>query len=163
MLLLGIDIGSSSVKTSVIDGSSGECLASAFMPESEMEIKALKTGWAEQEPEQWWVNLSAALSMVTKAIGSKSKSIGAIGISYQMHGLVAVDRNHEPLRPSIIWCDSRAVEYGNKAFSTLGKGFCLSRLLNSPSNFTAAKLAWVKENEPGIFSSIYKILLRAIT
>jgi len=159
MLLLGIDIGSSSVKTSVIDGSSGECLASAFMPESEMEIKALKTGWAEQEPEQWWVNLSAALSMVTKAIGSKSKSIGAIGISYQMHGLVAVDRNHEPLRPSIIWCDSRAVEYGNKAFSTLGKGFCLSRLLNSPSNFTAAKLAWVKENEPGIFSSIYKILL----
>lgn len=159
MLILGIDAGSSSVKASVLDGQTGECLASAFMPRTEMEIKALKPGWAEQDPAVWWENLKLAVGKCTASIGDKSKSIGAIGISYQMHGLVTVDSDRKPLRNSIIWCDSRAVEYGNKAYGSLGKEFCLKHLLNSPGNFTAAKLAWVKENEPEIYRKIYKIML----
>jgi len=159
MLLLGIDAGSSSVKASVLDGETGECLASAFMPETEMEIIAEKPGWAEQDPSIWWDNLKLAVGKCTAVIGKKADKIGAIGISYQMHGLVVVDRELKPLRRSIIWCDSRAVSYGNKAFEELGKEFCLSHLLNSPGNFTAAKLAWVKENEPHIFGKIYKIML----
>jgi len=159
MLLLGIDSGSSSVKASILDGDSGKCLASAFMPETEMEIIAEKPGWAEQEPALWWENLKLAVRKCTSAIGKRAFEIGAIGISYQMHGLVAVDRMMQPLRRSIIWCDSRAVEYGNRAFRDLGKEFCLSHLLNSPGNFTASKLAWVKENEPEIFRKIYKIML----
>ena len=159
MLLLGIDAGSSSVKASVLDGETGECLASAFMPETEMEIIAEKPGWAEQDPSMWWDNLKLAVGKCTAVIGKKADKIGAIGISYQMHGLVVVDRELKPLRRSIIWCDSRAVSYGNKAFEELGKEFCLSHLLNSPGNFTAAKLAWVKENEPHIFGKIYKIML----
>lgn len=159
MLLLGIDLGSSSVKASVMDADSGACLATAFYPEKEMEIIAHRPGWAEQEPAVWWGNLKSAISSCTHKLGGRKMAIGAIGISYQMHGLVIVDEDLKPLRPSIIWCDSRAVEYGNKAFDVLGKDFCLSHLLNSPGNFTAAKLAWVKDNEPQLFNRIYKIML----
>jgi xylulokinase len=159
MLLLGIDLGSSSVKVSVIDGESGKCLASAFYPPDEMKITALKPGWAEQDPALWWENLKNAVGSCTAKLGKKKADIGAIGISYQMHGLVTVNRNMSVLRPSIIWCDSRAVSYGEKAFNALGKDFCLSRLLNSPGNFTASKLEWVKENEPVLYDKIYKIML----
>jgi len=159
MLLLGIDLGSSSVKASVIDGDTGKCLATAFYPAYEMKIIALKPGWAEQDTSTWWTNLKSAISDCTAKLGKKSSDIGAIGISYQMHGLVVIDKNQEALRPSIIWCDSRAVTYGEKAFASLGKDFCLSHLLNSPGNFTASKLAWVKENEPALFAKIYKVML----
>jgi xylulokinase len=159
MLLLGIDLGSSSVKASVIDGDSGECLATAFYPSDEMKIIALKPGWAEQDPEIWWKNLKDAIKACTVTLGQRKNEIGAIGISYQMHGLVIVDSNFNVLRPSIIWCDSRAVEYGEKALNSLGKEYCLTNLLNSPGNFTAAKLAWVKANEPDLFARIYKIML----
>jgi xylulokinase len=159
MLLLGIDLGSSSVKASVIDGDSGKCLATAFYPSDEMKIIALKSGWAEQDTAIWWANLKAAILDCTAKLRQKSNDIGAIGISYQMHGLVTVDINYQPLRPSIIWCDSRAVGYGEKAMKSLGKEFCLSHLLNSPGNFTASKLAWVKENEPELFKKIHKIML----
>lgn len=159
MLLLGIDLGSSSVKVSVMEGKTGECRASAFYPKDEMKIIASKPGWAEQDPEAWWSNLKAAVADCNKQLGDEKKRIGAIGISYQMHGLVVVDKDFKVLRPSIIWCDGRAVEYGEKAFKTLGKDFCLSRLLNSPGNFTATKLAWVKENEPELFGRIHKIML----
>jgi xylulokinase len=159
MLLLGIDLGSSSVKASVIDGESGVCLATAFYPSDEMKIIALKPGWAEQETDVWWSNLKAAITSCTGKLGARKNDIGAIGISYQMHGLVTLDKNNKVLRPSIIWCDSRAVSYGEKAMNTLGKDFCLSHLLNSPGNFTASKLAWVKENEPEIFSGINKVML----
>ncbi len=159
MLLLGIDLGSSSVKASVIDGDSGKCLATAFHPSDEMKIIALRPGWAEQETAIWWKNLISAVSDCTASLGKKRNDIGAIGISYQMHGLVVVDAGFKVLRPSIIWCDSRAVRYGEAALSSLGPEFCLSHLLNSPGNFTASKLAWVKENEPGLYSRIHRIML----
>lgn len=159
MLLLGIDLGSSSVKASVIDGETGQLLASDFYPKEEMRIIARRPGWAEQEPEEWWTNLKYAIGGCTAKLGQQKKEIGAIGISYQMHGLVTIDKENKVLRPSIIWCDSRAVEIGEKAMKTLGKEFCLSHLLNSPGNFTAAKLGWVKENEPDIFRKIHKIML----
>src|SRR5664279_1846048 len=159
MLLLGIDLGSSSVKASIIDGDSGKCIATAFSPSEEMKIIALKSGWAEQDPEIWWTNLKAAINVCTKKIGQQNGDIGAIGISYQMHGLVAVDKNDKVLRNSIIWCDSRAVSFGEKALNALGKEFCLSHLLNSPGNFTASKLAWVKENEPDLYTRIKKVML----
>ncbi len=159
MLLLGIDLGSSSVKASVIDGESGECLATAFYPSDEMKIIANNPGWAEQDTAIWWKNLKASITDCTVKLGQKKKDIGAIGISYQMHGLVAVDKDNNVLRPSIIWCDSRAVGYGEKALRSLGKEYCLSHLLNSPGNFTASKLAWVKENEPELFGRINKIML----
>ncbi|HPT21412.1 MAG TPA: FGGY family carbohydrate kinase [Bacteroidales bacterium] len=159
MYLLGIDLGSSSVKASVIDGDSGKCLATAFYPSDEMKIIARNPGWAEQDTEVWWENLKEAIRFCTVKLGPGKNNIGAIGISYQMHGLVVIDENMKALRPSIIWCDSRAVRYGEKALNAMGFEFCLSHLLNSPGNFTASKLAWVKENEPDIFAKIYKILL----
>lgn len=159
MLLLGIDLGSSSVKASVIEGESGNCLATAFYPKDEMQIMAIKPGWAEQDPEIWWDNLKRAIGDCIIQLGKNADGIGAIGISYQMHGLVAVDNELRVLRPSVIWCDGRAVEYGARAFKELGQDFCLSHLLNSPGNFTATKLAWVKENEPELFERIHKIML----
>ena len=159
MYLLGYDIGSSSVKASIVDAESGKCAASAFYPKSEAPIIAVKKGWAEQEPGSWWEYLKQATADILAASGADPKDIKAIGISYQMHGLVCVDKDMNVLRPSIIWCDSRAVPYGQKAFDTLGHENCLSHLLNSPGNFTASKLAWVKENEPELYAKIYKIML----
>lgn len=157
--LLGFDVGSSSVKASLVDADTGVCAASVFYPEKEAPIIAVKTGWAEQDPQMWWDNAKLSLKKVMSDAGVKGEDIKAIGISYQMHGLVCVDKDMKVLRPSIIWCDSRAVPYGEKAFGALGAEKCLSHLLNSPGNFTAAKLAWVKDNEPDVFDKIYKIML----
>ena len=159
MYLLGYDIGSSSVKACLVEAESGKCVSSAFFPKTEAPIIAVKAGWAEQNPESWWENLKLATKAIMAEAGVTGGEIKAIGISYQMHGLVCVDKDMQVLRPAIIWCDSRAVPYGQKAFETLGEENCLSHLLNSPGNFTASKLAWVKEHEPQIYEKIYKIML----
>jgi len=159
MYLLGYDIGSSSVKASIVDANSGQCVATSFYPKKEMEIKALKPGWAEQDPDIWWKNLKLATKDVLRISKIKPVTITSIGISYQMHGLVLVDKNKNVIRPSIIWCDSRAVNIGESAFSEIGDKKCLTALLNSPGNFTASKLKWVKDNEPAIYSKIYKMML----
>lgn len=159
MYLLGYDIGSSSVKAALVDAATGVCVASDFFPKNEAPIKALRQGWAEQDPENWWKYLKEATVSVLKGSGADPKDIKAIGISYQMHGLVAIDKEHRVLRDAIIWCDSRGVPYGEKAFNELGADVCLPRLLNSPGNFTAAKLRWLKEEEPEIFEKIYKVML----
>lgn len=159
MYLLGYDIGSSSVKAALVDASTGACVASDFFPKSEAPIKALRPGWAEQNPESWWNYLSEATASVLSASGVDSSDIKAIGISYQMHGLVLLDKERKVLRDAIIWCDSRGVPFGEKAFEDLGSEHTLSRLLNSPGNFTAAKLQWVKQNEPEIFEKTDKIML----
>ena len=157
--LLGFDVGSSSVKASLVNADNGKCVSSAFFPEKEAPIMAVKAGWAEQEPDSWWQYAKQSLQKIMKEGNVKGEDIMAIGISYQMHGLVCIDNNLQPLRPAIIWCDSRAVPYGERAFAALGEERCLSHLLNSPGNFTAAKLAWVKENEPELFDKIYKVML----
>ena len=156
---LGFDVGSSSVKASLVNADTGKCVATAFYPEKEAPIMAVKAGWAEQDPQMWWDNAKLSLKKIMADAQVKGEDIKAIGISYQMHGLVCVDKNLQALRPSIIWCDSRAVPYGEKAFRDLGAEQCLGHLLNSPGNFTAAKLAWVKENEPDIYEKIYKVML----
>ena len=158
MNLLGIDIGSSSIKASILCSDTGKCIGSAYYPDSEMSIIASQPGWAEQDPEIWWENTVNAIRTSIINSNIKPDSIKAIGISYQMHGLVCVDKNHQLVRPSIIWCDSRAVETGNNAFKTIGEEKCLQNLLNSPGNFTASKLKWVQENEPEIYKKIYKIM-----
>ena len=160
MYLLGYDIGSSSVKASLIEAETGKCVASDFFPKTEAPIITKRAGWAEQDPSMWLGNLRmATASVLASAREVSPKDIKAIGISYQMHGLVCVDRDMNVLRPSIIWCDSRAVPYGEKAFQALGEEYCLGHLLNSPGNFTAAKLAWVKENEPEVYRRIWKVML----
>lgn len=157
--LLGFDVGSSSVKASLVDTETGQVAADAHYPEKEAPIIAVKAGWAEQDPQMWWENAKLSLKRIMNETGAKGEDIMAIGISYQMHGLVCVDKNQQVLRPSIIWCDSRAVPYGDNAFQDLGSTKCLSHLLNSPGNFTASKLAWVKDNEPELFEKIDKIML----
>lgn len=159
MHLLGFDIGSSSVKVSLMQGSTGELISSSFYPKQEMKITAHQAGWAEQEPELWWKNLKLALHDVLQTSKVDKESIQSIGISYQMHGLVMVDKKGDVIRPSIIWCDSRAAAIGDRAFEEIGGQRCLTKLLNSPGNFTASKLKWVKENEPQLFAKIHKIML----
>ena len=159
MFLLGYDIGSSSIKATLLEAESGKVVASCISPQTEMQMISTKPGWAEQEPEIWWQHVINA----TEAVKSQSRvdpsDIKAIGISYQMHGLVVVDKNPEVLRPSIIWCDGRAVAIGDDAFNKIGEERCLRELLNSPGNFTASKLKWVMEKEPEIYSQIHKMML----
>lgn len=159
MYLLGFDVGSSSIKASLIEAETGKCTGTSFQPKKEMKMTARQPGWAEQDPKVWWENMKLALQDVLSESRVNPDDIKSIGISYQMHGLVVVDKNMNVLRPSIIWCDSRAVEIGDKAFNDIGNKKCLENLLNSPGNFTATKLKWVKDNEPEIYSRIYKIML----
>lgn len=159
MLLLGIDLGTSSIKVSIVDSGSQKCIASAQYPEQEAEIISQKPGWAEQSPDNWWDFVKKAIKKANDSKKYDPKDIEAIGIAYQMHGLVVVNKDQQVLRNSIIWCDSRSVEIGNKAFEAIGKEKSLSHLLNSPGNFTASKLAWVKDNEPELYAQIYKIML----
>ncbi len=159
MQLLGIDLGSSSVKVSVIDGVTGEVVGQEQQPKEEMEIVSLQFDWAEQSPEMWFEYLKKAIDGVLQNRDVDAGKIGAIGISYQMHGLVLVDDKQEVIRLSIIWCDSRAVGIGDDAASALGEEWTLTHLLNSPGNFTASKLKWVKENEPELFEKVDKFLL----
>ena len=158
-LLLGYDIGSSSIKASLINADTGELISSANSPEQEMKIESPQMGWAEQHPETWWTHVVSATRKMFSKTSIQSYEIIGIGISYQMHGLVMVDKNLEVLYPSIIWCDSRAVGIGDRAFSELGKKYCLGSCLNSPGNFTASKLKWVKDNLPEMYSKIFKIML----
>jgi xylulokinase len=155
MYFLGYDLGSSSIKACLFDGDTGRAVARSSYPDEEMSIAAPRPGWAEQDPRSWW----DAVVRATERLPLASRDIGAIGISYQMHGLVLVEASGRVLRPSIIWCDSRAVEIGNAAFRTLGEERCLAHLLNSPANFTASKLRWVRLNEPEVFDRIDKVLL----
>jgi len=154
---LGIDVGSSSVKVSLLDIESGNCVASSTNPSSEAPIIALDKGWAEQDPESWWKY--ACEGMRDIALTYDLSSVACIGITYQMHGLVAVDNDIRPVRHSIIWCDSRAVGIGAEALQGIGYDKCMLHLLNSPGNFTASKLAWVKRNEPEVYDHIYKVML----
>ena len=159
MLFLGIDLGTSSVKVSVVDGTTHQCLASAHYPEGEADIIAPRPGWAEQSPDLWWEYTIQAILKCHSSKAYQPNDIAAIGIAYQMHGLVLVDKEQTVLRNAIIWCDSRALPYGDAAFDSIGEQRCLSHLLNAPGNFTASKLAWVKENEPEVYDRIHKILL----
>jgi len=159
MLLLGIDLGTSSVKVSVLDAGNGSLVASAQYPEAEAAIISHHPGWAEQSPNQWWHDVKAAILKLHATGAYKPSDIGAIGIAYQMHGLVLVDSHQNVIRDSIIWCDNRAVALGEKAFETIGHNYCLTHLLNSPGNFTASKLAWVKQNEPENYAQIHKMML----
>jgi len=158
-MLLGYDLGSSSIKATLLNPVTGETVASATYPKQEMQILSKRTGWAEQEPETWWTNIKNATNELLVKSRVPKDVIKAIGISYQMHGLVLVDKDRNVLRPSIIWCDSRAVNIGKQAFHDLGGEYCLSNFLNSPGNFTASKLKWVKEHEPEVFEKVYKAML----
>ena len=159
MYYLGFDLGSSSVKVALVDANTGKKLVALHEPKDEMSITALQSDWAEQDPKGWWGHICTATKRVIKEAKVDALKIAGIGISYQMHGLVVVNSEGEPLRNSIIWCDSRAVEIGNKAFEDLGNEKCASNLLNSPGNFTASKLKWVKENEPELYKKIHKYML----
>lgn len=157
--LLGYDAGSSSIKAALLDVDTGRVVAAAASPEAGLGIDAPSPGWAEQDPEVWWEHLKLASGAIRQRSGADLRAVEAVGISYQMHGLVVVDRDLEPLRPSIIWCDSRAVPIGDAAFADIGRETCLKRLLNSPANFTASRLKWVKESEPDLYRRIHKIML----
>lgn len=159
MYTLGLDIGSSAVKVSALEVETGRYAGSASCPDHEMTISAPHSGWAEQPPQEWWKNAVLAIRQVMKENDIRPSAVAAIGIAYQMHGLVTVDRNLQPLRPAIIWCDSRAVECGKELFARAGEKRCMEHLLNSPGNFTLSKLYWFKKNEEALFGRTWKIML----
>ncbi len=159
MYFIGYDIGSSSIKASLVESATGKCIDIISKPEKEMEITASEPNWAEQDPELWWQYVCQATQSILANNKISSEKIKGVGIAYQMHGLVLVDKEGSALRNSIIWCDGRAVEIGSKALKNIGSEKCMQRLLNSPANFTASKLKWVKDQEPNIYKNIYKFML----
>ena len=159
MYFLGLDIGSSSVKLALFDGEQGLAISSIQEPAEEFSIDAPESGWAEQHPSLWWNAIRAGMAKILEQHPEAKAKIASIGISYQMHGLVAVDKDGEPVYPSIIWCDSRASETGNQLMNQLGSNWCMDNLLNSPGNFTFSKLKWIADNKQDVFARIDKIML----
>ncbi|NNM24018.1 MAG: carbohydrate kinase, partial [Flavobacteriaceae bacterium] len=159
MYYLGVDVGSSSIKIALVQKSTGNSVGVVQEPSEEMHMLSLKKGWAEQDPEDWWSYVCNGIDRIKKAHGILGKDIVGVGIAYQMHGLVLVDSKGNSLRKAIIWCDSRAIEIGNRAYEEIGKEKCDTRLLNAPGNFTASKLAWVKKNESDIYKEVHKFML----
>ncbi len=159
MISIGFDLGSSSIKCSLWDVAKGVVVASGQHPATEMEMRAPKPGWAEQDPDVWWEYVVLLTRRLLRESNVSADQVRAIGIAYQMHGLVTVDASGKVLRPSIIWCDSRAVETGEAAARALGAEYCRTHLLNAPGNFTASKLRWVKDHEPETYRKIHKIML----
>lgn len=159
MYFLGIDLGSSSIKLSVLDAERGITIASVSVPESEMDIIAPEFGWAEQSPETWWEYTKHGIGLLKSKHNIDVKRIVAIGIAYQMHGLVLTDENLNPVRPAIIWCDSRAAQTGDSVYESMGAEKCQRQILGSPGNFTASKLKWVKDNQPEIFAKAKYMML----
>ncbi|UJH68513.1 xylulokinase [Allomuricauda sp. SCSIO 65647] len=159
MYFIGLDIGSSSVKVALVEQDTGKSVGVVLEPKEEMSMYAPEKGWAEQKPKDWWDCVCQGIKKIKKDHNVSKNEIVGIGISYQMHGLVIVDAKGEPLRKSIIWCDSRAVEIGNKAFQQIGEDYCQNHQLNSPANFTLSKLKWVQENEPETFAMVHKFML----
>jgi len=159
MYYLGVDVGSSSIKIALVEKSTGKSVGVVKEPSEEMGIQSLKKGWAEQHPEDWWKYVCNGIERIKKAQGISKKDIVGVGIAYQMHGLVLIDSKGNSLRKAIIWCDSRAVEIGNRAYENIGKEKCDTQLLNAPGNFTASKLAWIKENEPERYQEVHKFML----
>lgn len=159
MYYLGLDIGSSSVKVALVNVATGKALGLVQEPRTEMNMLAVQNGWAEQDPRDWWTFVCDGIARIKKEHKVRDSAIVGIGISYQMHGLVLLDVAGNVLRNAIIWCDSRAVEIGQRAFEEIGEEQCAAHLLNSPSNFTASKLKWVQQNEPEIYAKVHKFML----
>lgn len=151
MYYLGIDLGSSSIKLALVHSETGERVGLVQQPKEEMPMLALEKGWAEQDSEAWWNHVCNGIAELKETHNIAASAIIGVGIAYQMHGLVTVDKEGVPLRPAIIWCDSRAVPIGDAAYTSIGTETCDERLLNSPANFTASKLKWVKDHEPTCF------------
>ena len=159
MYLLGYDIGSSTIKAAIVHAATQQLVGLVQYPNQDMDMISRQRGWAEQQPEVWWQHFCTITQRLLEKTDIPPKDIKGIGISYQMHGLVLIDKEQQVLRPSIIWCDSRAVSIGQQAFQKIGQQYCLENLMNSPGNFTASKLKWVKDNEPDIYEKIDKVLL----
>jgi xylulokinase len=154
--LLGLDIGTSGVKALIMDEKAEKITTSTV----EYPLKTPKVNWAEQEPTDWWNGTVEAIKQVINKSSVDPKGIKGIGLSGQMHGLVALDKEYKVLRPAILWCDQRTGKQCQYITEKIGA----ERLIDLVSNpaltgFTAGKLIWVRENEPEIYEKIYKILL----
>ncbi|MDP5172530.1 MAG: FGGY family carbohydrate kinase [Bacteroidia bacterium] len=159
MYFIGYDIGNANIKAALFDGESNRVVEVIQYPNTGMDMISRRTGWAEQQPELWWMHFCMATRKLLSQTGVNPAEIEAIGIAYQMHGLVLIDSDGQVLRPAIIWCDGRAVKIGQQAFEEIGEKYCLENFLNSPGNFTASKLKWVKDHEPDIYQKIDKVML----
>ena len=159
MYFIGYDLGSSSLKTALVDSETGETLTVIKTPAEELGIDAPYPGWAEQDPELWWKCICEGTREILSKTKVAAEAISGIGIAYQMHGLVTLDRTGQCVRPAIIWCDSRAVSIGAQTLEELGEPQCQEHLLNEPGNFTASKLRWVQQEEPEAFKKTETFLL----
>jgi xylulokinase len=148
----GVDVGTSGVKALAIDDA-GAVVGSA---EIEYPLSTPHPGWSEQDPHDWWAATEAALSRLRGLAGEP----GGIGLSGQMHGLVAMDATSEVLRPAILWNDQRTAAECEEIEQTVG----LERLISLTGNraltgFTAPKLLWLRRHEPDVYGRIASILL----
>lgn len=159
MYLLGFDIGSSSIKGALIDAESKKTIRVVSAPDREMPIDSPDRGFAEQDPEMWWKYVCRCSNMLMEHHPEAKNRIGAIGLTYQMHGLVLTDDEGKVLRSSVIWCDSRAVSTGRELEEKLDANAFLGSHYNVPGNFTFSKLRWVQKHQPDIFEQSEKFML----
>ena len=153
--ILGIDIGTSGCKSLLID-EGGRVVARAL---KEYHLSIPKPGWSEQNPEDWWRAAKITIKQLLKGLRSAG-DIKAIGLSGQMHGLVALDKDSRVLRPSILWNDQRTEKQCQEIHDKVGGVDSLLRFTNNRMlpGYTGGKILWVRENEPHLYEKIRKIL-----
>ena len=134
-------------------------ISTASFPQYELSINSPKLGWAEQDPEEWWTCVIEVTKLLLDKCNIDKSKVVSIGIAYQMHGLVALDKNFKVVRPSIIWCDSRAVQTGEEIAEIVTEQACYEKLLNLPGNFTFSKLCWMQKNEANSYSDTCHVML----
>lgn len=154
--VIGVDCGTSGTKTVLFD-EVGTVIASKTV---EYPMYQPKNGYAEQDPADWANAMIATIKAVLSSGGVSADDVVGVGISGQMHGLVMLDENGEPLRRSIIWCDQRTEAEVEQMNKLLGREK-LIRITANPAltGWTAAKILWVRNNEPQIYEKCRHILL----
>ncbi len=154
MLLIGVDLGTSAVKLLLMD-EEGKILN---IVSKEYPLYFPKPGWSEQNPEDWRRQAMDGIRELTK--DCDKSQVAGIGCGGQMHGLVALDRDDQVIRPAILWNDGRTSEETDYLNQEIGKDKLSQYTANIAfAGFTAPKILWMKKNEPENFAKICKIML----
>jgi len=157
MYWLGLDTGTGGSRALLVD-EEGQVRFGFTAPHEEMKME--RPLWAEQRPENWWEAARAAIRGVLKQAGIDGKQVRGVGLSGQMHGLVMLDENGAVIRPALIWCDQRSQPQVDAINQQVGADNVLAFTANPVlTGFTLPKLLWVRDNEPGAFERLRKILL----
>ncbi len=154
--LMGIDIGTTGCKSVLIDAD-GTVRGSSL---EEYPLMTPRPGWAEQDPADWWQAVQSGVRRLLKETGAPGNEVAGVGLSGQMHGLVALDGGHRVLRPAILWNDQRTGPQCRRIHELVGGVPSLLELTNNQMlpGYTGGKILWLRQEEPELYDRAHVFL-----